>query len=83
MSDRTFPMLIGVAAQHRPAESPVTPFDYGLMREAGVQYVRLGFRVPFTDASMTTTTPEFQEQEQALTNITLTDLLIILILTLC
>ena len=65
----TFPMLIGVAAQHRPTERPTTPFNYDRMRDAGVTHVRLGFRVPFTDESMTTTTPEFQLQEREIDRI--------------
>jgi hypothetical protein len=57
-------MMIGAAAQRRPKERPTADLDYGRMREAGVEWVRLGLRPPFTDDSMTTTTQEFQEQER-------------------
>lgn len=60
----TWPMMIGAAAQHRPREQPVVDFDYERMRDAGVEWVRLGLRPPFTDESMTTTTAAFQEQER-------------------
>lgn len=57
-------MIIGAAAQHRPSERQTAAFDYALMRDAGVEWVRLGIRPPFTDESMTTTTAAFQAQER-------------------
>lgn len=57
-------MMIGAAAQRRPREAPTTEFDYALMRDAGIGWVRLGFRAPFADETMTATTAEFQAQER-------------------
>jgi hypothetical protein len=65
----TIPMMIGVAAQRRPRERQTAEFDYALMRESGIGWVRLGFRPPFTDESMTATTPAFQEQEREIERI--------------
>jgi len=59
-----WPMLIGAAAQRRPREQPAVDLDYARMREAGVEWVRLGLRPPFTDESMADITPAFQEQER-------------------
>lgn len=57
-------MMIGAAAQRRPREAATTEFDYALMRDAGIGWVRLGFRAPFADETMTATTAEFQAQER-------------------
>lgn len=62
-ADPSAPMIIGAAAQHRPREHPTTELDYALMRETGIEWVRLGIRPPFTDESMTATTAAFQDQE--------------------
>ena len=64
-----WPMMIGAAAQHRPREKHVAPFDYERMRVAGVEWVRLGIRAPFTDESMSATTAAFQEQEREIERI--------------
>ena len=57
-------MLIGAAVQRRPREGSQAEPDYRLMREAGIEWVRMGFRTPFTDATMQALTPEFQAQER-------------------
>ncbi|CAA9582515.1 MAG: hypothetical protein AVDCRST_MAG88-3520, partial [uncultured Thermomicrobiales bacterium] len=57
-------MMIGAAVQRRPREGSWSRPDYALMREAGIEWVRMGFRPPFTDATLATTTPEFGEQER-------------------
>ncbi len=62
-------MMIGAAAQRRPKEQQTAEFDYARMRDAGIGWVRLGLRPPFTDESMTTTTPAFQEQEREIERI--------------
>jgi hypothetical protein len=62
-------MMIGASAQVRPKERHVAAFDYELMKEYGIEWVRLGLRVPFTDASMTETTDAFQEQEREIERI--------------
>lgn len=68
-SDAATAMMIGGAAQHRPREQPTTEFDYALMRETGIEWVRLGIRPPFTDESMTMTTAAFQAQEREIEKI--------------
>jgi hypothetical protein len=62
-------MIIGAAAQRRPKERQTAGIDYALMREAGIEWVRLGLRPPFTDESMTATTASFQEQEREIEKI--------------
>lgn len=62
-------MIIGAAAQRRPSEHPTAALDYALMRETGIEWVRLGIRPPFTDESMTTTTAAFQDQEREIERI--------------
>lgn len=57
-------MMIGAAAQRRPREGATTDLDYARMREAGIGWVRLGFRPPFSDETMTATTAAFAEQER-------------------
>ncbi|MGH2558258.1 MAG: hypothetical protein ACRDJH_04270 [Thermomicrobiales bacterium] len=57
-------MMIGAAAQSRPRENARPERDFDLMKAAGIAWVRMGFRTPFTDASMSATTPEFQAQER-------------------
>lgn len=57
-------MMIGAAVQHRPREGALREPDYALMREAGVEWVRMGFRPPFADATMTALAPAFEEQER-------------------
>jgi hypothetical protein len=57
-------MMIGAAAQRRPREQPTTALDYARMRDAGIDWIRLGIRPPFTDETMTTTSAAFQAQER-------------------
>ena len=57
-------MLIGAAVQRRPREGATREPDYALMREAGIVWVRMGFRTPFADATMRSLTPEFAAQER-------------------
>lgn len=65
----TAAMLTGAAAQRRPKERQAAELDYVLMRESGIDHVRLGIRPPFTDASMTATSAAFQEQEREIARI--------------
>jgi hypothetical protein len=57
-------MLVGAAVQRRRRDHSRLERNYELMREAGIEWVRMGFRTPFTDASMATLTPEFEDQER-------------------
>jgi hypothetical protein len=62
-------MMIGAAAQRRPKEHQVADLDYALMRESGIDHVRLGIRPPFVDESMGATSAAFEEQEREIERI--------------
>lgn len=68
-ADASGTMIIGAAAQRRPSERQTAELDYARMREAGIEWVRLGLRPPFTDESMTSTTVAFQDQEREIEKI--------------
>lgn len=57
-------MMIGASVQRRRRDGSQPERDYSLMKEAGIDRVRFGFRTPFVDAAMGDLTPEFREQER-------------------
>ncbi|NJM06869.1 hypothetical protein HC891_12790 [Candidatus Gracilibacteria bacterium] len=57
------PRMIGAAVQRRRRDGSRIERDYALMRAAGVEWVRMGFRTPFADATLRQLTSEFRDQE--------------------